>query len=67
LIPFAGGVDNIEELDLRTNHFQEVGSDGGPSRGTHIGPLTRAMTRRMEEEEEEEEVQKTLFLCSINF
>jgi len=25
-----GGADNIEELDLRTNPFQEGGSDGGP-------------------------------------
>jgi len=31
------GADNIEELDLRTNPFQEGGSDGGPSGMTHIG------------------------------
>ena len=27
LIPFADGADNIEELDLRTNPFQEGGLD----------------------------------------
>jgi len=63
LIPFAGGVDNNDELDMRTNPFQEGGSDGGPSGRTHIGPLIRAMDRRMKEEE----VQKTLFIWRINF
>jgi len=63
LIPLASGADNIEELDLRTYPFQEGGSDGGPSGRTHIGPLTRAMARRMEEEG----VQKTIFLWRINF
>jgi len=38
--------------------------DGGPSGRTHIRPLTRAMTRRMEEEEG---VQKTLLLWKNNF
>jgi len=44
--------NNIEELDLRKNHFQEGGSDGGSSGRTHIGSLTKTMVRRMEEEEE---------------
>jgi len=51
--------------DLRTNPFQEGGSDGEPFGRTHIGPLTRVMARRMEEDEKE--VQKTLFLWRINF
>ena len=64
MIPFVGGADNIEELDMRTDPFQAGGSDGGPSGSTHIGPLIRAMARRMEEEEG---VQKTIFLWRINF
>jgi len=39
------------------------GINGGSSGRTHIGSLTRVMTRRMEEEG----VQKTLFLWRINF
>jgi len=45
-------------LDLRTNPFQEGGDDGrGPSTTTiespptcHIGPITRAMARKLEED-----------------
>jgi len=50
---------------LRTNPFQDGGSDRGLSGRTYIGSLTRVMARRMEEEEEE--VQKTLFSWRINF
>jgi len=63
LIPFASGADNTNELDTRTNPFQEVGFDGGASKRTYIGPLTRAMAKRMEEER----VQKALFFWRINF
>jgi len=44
------GADNIEELDLRTYPFQEGMSNGGPSRRTHIGLLTRGMARRRSSE-----------------
>ncbi|BAT74745.1 hypothetical protein VIGAN_UM144600, partial [Vigna angularis var. angularis] len=49
LIPFTGD-DQQDEADLRTDLFQEGGSDGKPSRN-HIGPLTRAMARKIQEEE----------------
>jgi len=44
---------------VRTNPFQEGEPDGGPSRKPYIGPLTRAMAKRLEDEEGH---QKTLLL-----
>jgi len=52
--------------DTFSIYHNSRGTGGGPSGRTHIGPLTRAMARRMEEEEEEI-VQKTLFLWRIKF
>jgi len=60
LIPFVGGADNVEELNLMTNHFQEGGSDGRLFGRTHIGPLTRAMARRMKKNKKEF---KKLYFC----
>jgi len=64
LIPFVSGGDYNEELDLRTDPLQEGWSDEGSSGRTHIGLLTRAMTKRLEEEEG---AQKTLILWRIKF
>jgi len=58
LSPFVGTNEENDALDLRTNPFQGGGDDGrGPSTNPkesqtsrHIGPTTRAMTKRLEED-----------------
>ena len=58
LSPFVGTNEEEDDLDLRTNPFQEGGDDGrGPSITSkeghtqrHIGPTTRAMTKRLDED-----------------
>ena len=62
LIPFRGDAQQ-DVQDLRTDLFQEGGTDGGPSK-INIGPLTRAMSKRIQEEEG---VLTTLLLWSINY
>jgi len=58
LSPFVGTNEENDALDSRINPFQGRGDDGrGPSITTiesqppcHIGPITRAMARRLEED-----------------
>jgi len=58
LSPFVGPNEEDKALDLRTNPFQEEEDDGRGSRTTsiespptcHIGPITRAMTKKLQED-----------------